>query len=102
MGRITAIGENQFFIQNKAGFTLSLRNEAKNPKGIISNHLTLDTEKFTFKPLKAGRFMIKNNKLNKCLDTDGKPKESGIYKMSNVKLATKGNHLDLLDPQQLN
>merc|ERR1712032_1028324 len=98
MGRITAIGENQFFIQNKAGFTLSLRNEAKNPKGIISNHLTLDTEKFTFKPLKAGRFMIKNNKLNKCLDTDGKPKESGIYKMFKCKAGDEGQSFRFIRP----
>merc|ERR1712032_1784189 len=98
MGRITAIGENQFFIQNKAGFTLSLRNEAKNPKGIISNHLTLDTEKFTFKPLKAGRFIIKNNKLNKCLDTDGKPKESGIYKMFKCKAGDEGQSFRFIRP----
>lgn len=96
--RITAVGENQFFIQNKAGFKLSLRNESKNPKGIISNHLTLDTELFTIKSLKAGSYMLKNSKVNKCIDTDGKPKETGVYKMFKCKVGDEGQTFKFVKP----
>ena len=96
--RITPMGENEFYLQNKAGFQLSIRNSAKNPKGILGNHLTLNTEKFTIVNLKAGRFMLKNNSVNKCVDTEGKPKEGGVYAMFKCKNNDDGQTFKFREP----
>jgi len=100
--RIIPIGENQYSLQNKAGFKISIRNQAKIVKGIISNHLTLNTERFSIINKQFGRFIIKNNSVDKCIDIDGKPKESGNYLMFKCKENEEGQTFKFVKPTTIN
>jgi hypothetical protein len=95
--RLIPMGENEYIIQNKAGFKISVRNESKNPKSIMSKYSTSNNEKFNI-IYKSGKYMIKNNSLDKCIDTDGKPKQSGIYQMFKCKDDEEGQYFKFIKP----
>lgn len=95
--RIIPMGDNQYSFQNKAGFKISVRNDSRNPKSIMSKYQTLKAEKWSI-ILKNGKYLIKSSALGKCFETDGKPKHSQIYQMFKCKDDEENQHFRFVIP----
>ena len=95
--RLIPMGENEYKFQNKAGFKISVGNDTKHPKSIMSKSTTFNTEKFTI-IFKSGKYMIKNNFLDKCIDTYGKPKPYQTYQMFKCKEDEEGQYFKFIKP----